>query len=140
ILIRFAAYASAKLGEKVLAELREEFVDHVLALPLGTVEEAGAGDLVTRATRDVDLLSTTVRYALPDTFISGTQILVTLGGLVLLGPLVVLPCLIAVPILWAASWWYLARARTGYLRQSESYSHLTEGVTETADGARTVEA
>ncbi|TMR36522.1 ABC transporter transmembrane domain-containing protein, partial [Actinomadura geliboluensis] len=61
VLIRYAYLASAKLGERVLAELREEFVDRVLALPLSTVERAGTGDLVTRASRDVDTLSTSVR-------------------------------------------------------------------------------
>ena len=140
VLIRFACYTSAKLGEKVLAELRERFVDDVLALPLSTVEEAGTGDLVTRTTRDVDLLSTTVRRAIPDTLTALTTIGITLGALILLGPLLVLPCLVAIPILWAATRWYLARTRDGYLRQNASYSHLTEGLTETAEGARTVEA
>lgn len=40
VLVRFAHLASARLGERVLAELREEFVDRVLALPLATVERA----------------------------------------------------------------------------------------------------
>ena len=34
MLIRFAIFVSARLGEQVLAELREEFVDRVLDLPL----------------------------------------------------------------------------------------------------------
>ena len=38
VLVRFAVYASARLGERVMAELREEFVDRVLAIPLSTVE------------------------------------------------------------------------------------------------------
>ena len=49
-------FASARLGERVLAELREEFVDRVAGLPLSTVERAGTGDLVTRTSRDVDAL------------------------------------------------------------------------------------
>ena len=46
----FARRASFVLGEQVLAELREDFVRRVLALPLSTVERAGTGDLVTRTT------------------------------------------------------------------------------------------
>ena len=45
VLVRVARLASHVLGERVLAELREEFLDGVLALPLGTVETAGTGDL-----------------------------------------------------------------------------------------------
>ena len=41
VLVRVARLASYALGERVLAELREEFLDGVLGLPLGTVEDAG---------------------------------------------------------------------------------------------------
>jgi ABC-type multidrug transport system fused ATPase/permease subunit len=140
VLIRTAMYASAKLGERVLAEMREEFVDAVLALPLPTVERAGTGDLVTRSTRDVDMLSRTVRLAIPDAFTALMTIVFTLGALLLIGPLLTLPCLVAVPVLWAATRWYLARARAGYLQQAASYSALTDGLAETVEGARTVEA
>ena len=61
VLIRFATLASATLGEQVLAELREDFVDRTLAIPLSTVERAGTGDLLTRTSRDVDALSHSVR-------------------------------------------------------------------------------
>ncbi|MGH3389804.1 MAG: ABC transporter transmembrane domain-containing protein, partial [Actinomadura sp.] len=48
VLLRYAYFLSTRLGERVLAELREEFVDEVVRLPLSTVERAGTGDLVTR--------------------------------------------------------------------------------------------
>src|SRR5262245_61871353 len=54
VLMRYATFASARLGERVLAELREDFVDRTLAIPLSTVERAGTGDLLTRTSRDVD--------------------------------------------------------------------------------------
>ena len=38
MLTRFARYVSQVLGEKVLAELREDFVGNALALPVGVVE------------------------------------------------------------------------------------------------------
>ncbi|MBB5785972.1 ABC transporter ATP-binding protein [Jiangella mangrovi] len=140
VLTGLAMFASARLGEKVLAQLREEFVDGVLALPLGTVEAAGTGDLITRTTRDVDLLARAVRYAVPDTFLSVVTIVLTLGGLVLLGPLLAAFALVSAPILGVATRWYLRRARDAYLRENASYSRLAEGLAETVDGARTVEA
>jgi hypothetical protein len=36
--------------------------------------------------------------------------------------------------------WYLARAKDGYLRESASYSAINATLTETVEGARTVEA
>ncbi|BCJ28071.1 ABC transporter ATP-binding protein [Actinocatenispora sera] len=140
VLTRFARLVSFRLGERVLAELREEFVRRVLSLPLSTVERAGTGDLLTRTSRDVDALARTVRFAAPETLIALVTTVLTLGALALVGPLVALPCLIAVPILWASTRWYLRRATAGYLRENAAYSDVNEGLAETVEGARTVEA
>ena len=61
MLTRYARYVSQVLGEQVLAELREDFVGNALALPVGVVESAGSGDLLTRTSRDVDQLGWSVR-------------------------------------------------------------------------------
>ncbi|TYB46591.1 ABC transporter ATP-binding protein [Actinomadura chibensis] len=140
VLTRYAYLESARLGERVLAELREEFVDRVLALPLSRVERAGTGDLVTRASRDVDTLSTSVRYAMPETLVALVVSGFTVGALLLNGPLVALPALVAVPLLWGVMRWYLPRAHGGYLRENASWSRIADGLTETVQGARTVEA
>src|SRR3954454_23252972 len=63
----FARRASFVLSEKMFAELREEFMHRVLALPLSTVERAGTGDLISRTTADVDAMTRTIRFALPET-------------------------------------------------------------------------
>ena len=139
-LVRFAAYCSARLGERVLAELREDFVRRVLAIPLSTVERAGSGDLLTRTSRDVDALSHGVRYAVPETLIAAVTLLFSAGALVLVGPILALPCLVAAPVLAAVSRWYLRRAPAGYLRENAAYSDITDGLAETVEGARTVEA
>lgn len=140
LLVTIARYATARLAETVLAELRENFVERLLALPFATVERAGKGDLVTRSTRDADALSGTLRGAVPDALVSLTAMAATLVGLLFVGPLLVLPCLVAAPLLWAATRWYLRRARDGYLRENAAYSRVAEGLTETVEGARTVEA
>ncbi|AWS46723.1 MULTISPECIES: ABC transporter ATP-binding protein [Streptosporangium] len=140
VLVRFAVYASSKLGEKVLAELRQEFVGRVLGLPLSTVERAGSGDLITRTSRDVDSLSRTVRHAVPETMIALVTCVITVGALLIVGPLLALPSLLAVPILWISTRWYLKRARDGYLRESAAYADMTDGLAETVSGARAVEA
>jgi len=66
MLTRQARFVSQSLGEEVLAELREDFVENTLALPVGVVESAGSGDLLTRTSRDVDQLGWSVRWAMPE--------------------------------------------------------------------------
>ncbi|GIH49146.1 ABC-type multidrug transport system, ATPase and permease component [Microbispora rosea] len=140
VLVRLAVYASSRLGEKVLAELREDFVGRVLALPLSTVERAGSGDLITRTSRDVDALSRSVRHAVPETLIAVVTGVFVVGAVILVGPVMAVPSLVAVPLLWGATRWYLNRARDGYLRENAAYADMTEGLAETVEGARTIEA
>ena len=141
VLYRVARLASYVLGERVLGELREEFLDGVLALPLGTVEQAGTGDLLARSTRDVEDVAEVVRFAVPETLIAAVTVALTVAAAVVVSPWATLPSvLVVVPLLWASTRWYLRRAPAGYLREMTAWSRLTGGVAETVEGGRTVEA
>ena len=140
VLTRYARYLSFVTGEQVLAELREDFVENTLALPVGTVESAGSGDLLTRTSRDVEQLGWSVRWALPEWLIACITAVLTFTAALLVGWWVAIPCLLGVPPLVVGLRWYLARAKDGYLRESASYSVMNASLTETVEGARTVEA
>ena len=131
--------ASGVLGERVFAELREGFVDRAVELPLSTVETAGTGDLVSRATNDVETLSWTVRLAVPTVFVAGTASVVTLAATVAAGPLVALALLVGVPLVVPVTRWYLRRSRRGYLAERDAYSRVNGSITETVESATTVE-
>ena len=136
----FARRASFVLSEKMFAELREDFMRRVLALPLSTVERAGTGDLVSRTTADIDALTRTIRFAIPETLIAAVTTLLTVSAAVWVSPLAALPCLAGVPVLAVGTRWYLKRAPAGYLWERASYATLTGTVGETVDGGRTIEA
>jgi ABC-type multidrug transport system fused ATPase/permease subunit len=139
VLVRCARLAAAQLAEMVLARMREEFVDGVLAIPLSTVERAGTGDLLSRASRDVSQTSDSVQVALPGIVVGGLQMLLTFGAIALVKPILLLPGLVAVPLLYPTSRWYFRRATAGYLREGAALARMADGLTETVEGARTVE-
>jgi ABC-type multidrug transport system fused ATPase/permease subunit len=140
VLTRYARYWSFAFGEGVLASLREQFVRQSLALPIGTVERAGTGDLLTRSSRDVETLSWSVRFAMPETVIAVVTAAFSIAACVLVGAWVLVPLVLGVPVLWTSTRWYLKRARDGYLRESASYAAINATLAETVEGARTVEA
>jgi len=140
VLTRYARYLSFVLGEEILADLREDFVDNTLAIPVGVVESAGSGDLLTRTSRDVEQLGWSVRWALPEWCIAVLTAVVTFTAAILVGWWVLLPCLLGVPPLVIGLRWYLRRAKDGYLRENASYSAINASLTETVEGARTVES
>jgi ABC-type multidrug transport system fused ATPase/permease subunit len=129
VLVRLARYASSVIAEGIFAELREEFLRKVISLPLSTVERAGTGDLLTRMTSDVDAMSRSVRFAVPETMIAVATALLTLVAAFITAPLVALPCIIVFPLLAISTRWYLKRAPQGYLRERRVYSHMFAGMT-----------
>jgi ABC-type multidrug transport system fused ATPase/permease subunit len=136
----FARRASCVLSEQMFAELREDFMRRVLALPLSTVERAGTGDLISRTTADVDSMTRTIRFALPETLIAAITATLTVGAAIWVSPLAALPAVAGVPVLVAGTRWYLRRAPAGYLWERASYAKLAGTVGETVDGGRTLEA
>ena len=140
VLTRFARLRSQVFGEQILAELREDFVENALDLPIGVVESAGSGDLLTRTSRDVEQLGWSVRWAIPEWVIAVITAVMTLVGAMLVGWWVLLPCLLGVPPLAVALRWYLKRAKAGYLWEGRTYSTINSSLTETVEGARTIEA
>ena len=140
LLTRYARLVSQVLGEQLLAELREDFVGNALALPVGVVESAGSGDLLTRTSRDVDQLGWSVREAVPEWVIAVVAATLTIAAALSVGWWVALPCLLGLPPLVIGLRWYLRRAKDGYLREAASYSHINASLTETVEGARSVEA
>jgi len=128
------------LGESVFAQLREEFLASVLALPLVDVERAGTGDLLSRTTNDIEALSRTVRFALPEWLVALVQASLTLVAMLLVSPLAALASLVSLPVLYFSTKHYLLYAKPGYMRERMSYAALSGTISETAEGARTIDA
>jgi ABC-type multidrug transport system fused ATPase/permease subunit len=128
------------LGETIFAQLREEFLASVLNLPLAEVERAGTGDLLSRTTNDIEALSRTVRFALPEWLVALIQTALTFIAMLVISPLASLAAFVSVPFLVFSTRYYLRYATPGYRRERISYASMSGTVSETAEGARTVEA
>jgi ABC-type multidrug transport system fused ATPase/permease subunit len=140
LLLALAVYLTGSLAERIVARVRESFIDDVLSLSLARVERIESGDLVTRSTRDVASLVQVASSAVPSAIVTVLTIVVTLGALLLLNWIFLAACLVAVPTLVPIARWYLKRSRPGYLEEQASYSRVTQVLSETVAGARTVEA
>ncbi|MEU2196912.1 ABC transporter ATP-binding protein [Streptomyces fimicarius] len=128
----------ARLGETVLARLRERFVERALNLPADRLERAGAGDLTARVTGDVARVAEAVRSALPEMARSVLAIVLTLGALALLDVRFLLAALLAVPVQLLTARWYVRRALTLYADQRIANGAQQQQLLETIGGAVTV--
>lgn len=140
VTIRIAQRSALTLGETVFAQLREDFIETVTALPLSTVERAGTGDLVSRTTNDVDRVQYTVRFGVPRVIVSVATIVITMVVAFLISWKTALALLTGVPILAISVHWYLKRATPAYLAESKTWAVMNGTFAESVEGARTVEA
>ncbi|HYN92338.1 MAG TPA: ABC transporter ATP-binding protein [Pilimelia sp.] len=140
LLTRYARYAGHRFGERAVARLREEFVARTLNLPVSVVERAGTGELATRSSVDVTTVGTTVRDVVPVMILASVHLSLLFGAVFLLHPLLGLAALAGLPSIVAVIRWYLRRASAAYLAEGAAAAELTEALTTTAEGARTVEA
>jgi ABC-type multidrug transport system fused ATPase/permease subunit len=137
---RFAQWQSMLLGEGVFAALRERFMATVCHLPLSTVESAGTGDLLSRTTNDIQSIAQTVRFGVPRILVAGVTTILTFVAAFLINPLLAVAMFVGVPVVALSSRWYLRRAGRGYQRQLAAYAALSGVISETVEGARTIEA
>ncbi|WP_424215049.1 ABC transporter ATP-binding protein [Streptomyces sp. BI20] len=130
----------AVLGERMLADLREDFLVRAVRLPPGVLERAGTGDLLSRITTDVDRLSNAMREAVPQLTVGVVYALLLLGALTVTAPPLALAVLLALPILLVGCRWYFRRAPSAYRSEAAGYAAVAAALTETVDAGRTVEA
>ncbi|MEV1006902.1 ABC transporter ATP-binding protein [Streptomyces sp. NPDC049881] len=130
----------ARLGETVLAGLRERFVERALHLPLTQVERAGTGDLTARVTGDIAVVAQAVRHAVPELARSLLTIVLTFGALALLDWRFLVAALLAVPVQAHTARWYVRRAVPLYAEQRITTGAQQQQLLETIGGAATVRA
>lgn len=139
-LIRGATVYGGRLSQAVLAEMRETFIERVLGLPLSTAEDAGAGDLVSRASRGVDEMQRTAQYALPAILTAAFTFLLSIVGMLAVSPALTVVILVAVPPVVLVTRWYLSRSTEAYRAYKTAAAGMTEELAASTDGAATIEA
>lgn len=130
----------ARLGEGMLATLRERFVRRALELPLEQIERAGSGDLTARVTNDVSVIARSVREALPEFARSVLTIVLTFAGLAILDWRFLLAAMLSVPIQLYTVRWYVRRALPIYAKQRIAVGEQQQQLLDTIGGAHTVRA
>ncbi|MGW2388268.1 ABC transporter ATP-binding protein [Streptomyces lydicamycinicus] len=140
VFVRMVRLRGAMLGERMLADLREDFLVRSVALPPGVLERAGTGDLLSRITTDIDRLSSAMREAVPQLAIGVVWVALLIGGLTVTAPPLALSVLIALPLLTVGCRWYYKRAPGAYRSEAAGYAAVSAVLTESVDAGRTVEA
>lgn len=101
---------SARVFDRLVAQLREQLVERALDLPPTVLERAGTGDLLTRAGDDVNSVSQAFSSVLPTVCLSAFAIAVTVAGMAAIDPRFLLALVVALPLQVVAVRYYLRTA------------------------------
>ncbi|MGN9768174.1 ABC transporter ATP-binding protein [Micromonospora sp. SD12] len=140
VLTAIGAALTARLGETVLARLRERVLDRALHLPSATLERAGTGDLVARAGDDVAVVTNVIATSGPAFLGALLSIVLTALGLFALDWRLGLAGLAAAPAYALALRWYLRRSVPYYARERVATGERTQAMAGALRGSATVRA
>jgi ATP-binding cassette subfamily C protein len=130
----------ARLGETLLAQLRERVLEHALGVPLDRIERAGSGDLLARVSDDSALVAAAVRSSLPAFAGAGLTIALTVVALALLDWRFALAGLAAAPIQLHTLRWYLRASGPLYAAERVAAARRSQALLDALGGAPTVRA
>lgn len=132
--------AAATVFEAVLADLREEMLETVLRLPVARVEAAGSGDVLSRATDDVDKVSEAIGKALPALLMAQAGVVVTVIGLAAIDWRFLLVAVVTAPLYVLTARMYIRQAPAVYAAERTAAADRAHHVLGPVQGLPTVRA
>lgn len=136
----FGMLTMARTLETMIARMRELCVSRVLHLPEATVDAAGSGDIVSRASSDIREISDSVPRVIPRLASAVFTLVLSLGGMAFIDWRFGLVMLVAMPLYLAASRWYLRTAPPVYAAERAAESTRSQHVLSTLHALPTVKA
>ena len=135
-----STYLISKVGEALLAALRERVLGRALHLPISTLERVGKGDLLSRVGDDVAVMAKSIGEVIPN--IVSALLLVSLSVVAMLSLdwRLGLAGMVAIPMYVAALRWYLPRSAPLYAAERVAMGARSQALISSMQGARTVRA
>jgi ATP-binding cassette subfamily B protein len=129
---------NARAVQRLAYDLREAVEAKLHRLPVAYYDGRSRGDVLSRATNDLDNVAQTLNQLLAQLLTSTLMVIGSLGMLLLLSPLLALVSLIAVPVSALVSIVVTRRSQKYFVRQWEATGDVNSLVEETATGHETI--
>ena len=136
----FYHYTMAKLGHKLSFQLREKYISHLFDMDAELYEKYTKGDLISRATNDLNSLTSLATSFLENVIFYTVTIITSIVMMIIISPKLTLASVSFMPIVI----FFLNKARLKkrqyYKTHHEIYAEMTESVLESIEGVKTVRA
>ena len=125
----------AKLGAKMLRDIRNTMVSQLLALPFQQLENIGGARIQALLTLDVDTISDALR-SLPMLLFNTTLLMCCLGYMFWLSPSYFLIYVFVLSVISFAAWWLIKRSETLLTTLRESQGSLYQSLNMLVTGSK----
>ncbi len=119
-------------------DLRATYVQHLLALPLSFFHKRRVGDLMARATNDVEAIQRFFHHAFRMTLTGLLTFFLSLTLMCLIDWRLALLCLLPMPVMVMTTNWVSGRIHSGYRRVQEQFATMSARIQENLSGMRIV--
>lgn len=138
VLTGYGSVLVARVGNVIVARLRERVLHKTLHLPTATAERIGTGDLLSRVGDDVSEVAEGFTMIGPQVVTSLLMVLLTGAGLFALDWRLGLAGLVAIPAYGLALRWYLPRSAPYYADERVAMGERSHALIGSLQGADTV--
>ena len=129
-----------KLGHKLSFQLREKYIAHLFDMDAEIYEKYTKGDLISRATNDLNSLTSLATSFLENVVFYSLTIIFAIIMMIMISPILTLASVSFMPFVI----FFLNKARLNkrkyYKTHHEIYAEMTESVLESIEGVKTVRA
>ena len=140
ILNIFYHYLINKLGHNLSFTLREKYIEHLFEMDAELYEKYTKGDLISRATNDLNGITTLATGFLQQVIYFTTTIIGAIGMMIYISPILTLASISFMPIVIYFLNKKRLEKRQYYQTHHEIYGKMTESVLESIEGIKTVRA
>lgn len=129
-----------RLGHKLSYQLREKYIDHLFALDAALYEKYTKGDLIARATNDLQNLTVLATSFLQIVVFNSGMVITAIVMMLVIHPLLTVASVILMPV--AIFWLNKKRQkkRAYYKIHHEIYADMQEKVLESIEGVKAIRA
>jgi ATP-binding cassette subfamily C protein len=140
LLTGLSAVLISRLGQTILARLRERVLDRTLHLPAPTLDKVKPGDLLSRVGDDVSVVTAAISQTGPTLAAALLTIVLTAGGMFALDWRLGLAGLVAAPFYVIAVRWYLPRSGPFYAKERVAIGDRAQAMVSSLQAGATVRA
>ena len=132
------SYWMIGIAQQTIYRMRTGLFTHMLKLPISFFDKRQHGELMSRATNDIETVSATLNSAFIQVFSSVLTLVGTLVVMLYLSPLLTVITMLIIPIMFWAMGWITRRTGKLFKEQQAAVGALNGMIEETISGQRVV--